>query len=274
MPGPRETTPGRGPYGCSYPSPPPSSYMYNKFTSLPLRLGLSPRWCACLSQMSSFAFSFVMTSFALILLWIAIVSTSHAPDVDLIAQRYEKCCCSVLRRPARCHRRPHNILVISVPRHFFSFCIAGLCFINIYEFYNNCTAFGDVPALVVTSRRLSAHAASDTLWRVIALQRFPYLATTFTLLPLPKPPFKSLFRHFFEARRATAVTEPPSPESATVMLDGYIFQYDILIAGEIKESWVGKGNSLWCHSRSQGLRSFCLSPGSAHVSWTRRLKWT
>jgi hypothetical protein len=103
-------------------------------------------------------------------------------------------------------------------------------------------ALGDVPRLAVTSKGLSAHAAIDTLWRAIVQGGFSHLTTTFALLPAPKPLLKSLVRSFVDARRATAVSEPPQPTVPAVTLDDYIFHYDVLIDGEIRELWVGKAD--------------------------------
>jgi hypothetical protein len=94
--------------------------------------------------------------------------------------------------------------------------------------------------MAMTTKGLGAHAAKDTLWRAIALKRFPYLATTFALLPVPKPPFKSLFCNILEATRATVLNESQPPEIPTVTMANYIFQYEIFIDGTFTESWAGK----------------------------------
>jgi hypothetical protein len=105
----------------------------------------------------------------------------------------------------------------------------------------------------MTSRCLGAHAASDTLWRAIALARFSHLATIFALLPVPKPPFESLVRNFIEATRATALNEPRAPEIPTVTIADYIFQYEVFVDGKIAESWAGR-------------LDFCVMPGENAVA--------
>jgi hypothetical protein len=103
-------------------------------------------------------------------------------------------------------------------------------------------ALEDVPAFAATSKGLLAHSAKDTLWRAFALRNCLHLSTTFSLLPSPKPPFKSLFRNAFEAKRASVVNELSQSEVPTVTFDDYIFQYDILVEGQIIESWAGKAD--------------------------------
>jgi hypothetical protein len=83
--------------------------------------------------------------------------------------------------------------------------------------------------------------AGDALWRPIALALFPHLATTVTFFPGLASPYKLLFRRFYEAENATALSDPPEPEVLIVTLDDYVFHYDILASGEIKETWTGKG---------------------------------
>jgi hypothetical protein len=105
----------------------------------------------------------------------------------------------------------------------------------------------------MTSRCLGAHAANDALWRAIAFERFPHLVTIFTLLLVPKPPFKSLFGNFIEATRATALNEPKVPEIPTVTIADNIFQYEVFVDGKITESWAGKVD-------------FCVMPGEDEVA--------
>jgi hypothetical protein len=95
----------------------------------------------------------------------------------------------------------------------------------------------------VTNLRLNKQVADagDALWRPIALNIFPHLATTIAFLPGLNLSFKLLFRRFYEAENATASSDPPDPEVPIVTLDNYVFRYDILAGGEIKETWTGKG---------------------------------
>jgi hypothetical protein len=48
------------------------------------------------------------------------------------------------------------------------------------------------------------------------------------------------------------VSDPPALESAIITLDDYMFHYEILVGGELMESWTGK--------------AFFRNPGAANVA--------
>jgi hypothetical protein len=101
-----------------------------------------------------------------------------------------------------------------------------------------------VPSVAATNKRLRKQVADagDALWRPIALTVYSDLTTTLTFFPGLISPYKLVFRRLYEAEHATTVSDPPEVEVPLVTLDDYVFRYDIIISGEIKETWTGKAS--------------------------------
>jgi hypothetical protein len=104
------------------------------------------------------------------------------------------------------------------------------------------SSFHDVPSIaaIFACLRKQTSVAGESMWKAIAIDRFPHLATVFSLLPDPKPSYKVLLRRFHEAHRATTVSHAPQPEVAMNALDDYIFHYEIFIDEVLRVSWAGK----------------------------------